>query len=99
VEFPGGKIEKGETAEEYLSRELDEEFGIEAIIGDFFMDSIYQYERGAIRLPAYYVDDLVGEFIPSVHEEIKWVHVETLLDYDLAPADIPIAEALVAAYT
>ena len=98
-EFPGGKIEKGETGEECLMRELEEEFGIKSCVRSFFMESIYHYERGAIRLLAYFVDDLVGEFVPSVHEEVKWVEVGTLLDYDLAPADIPIAEALVAAYT
>ena len=97
-EFPGGKIEVDETGEECLARELEEEFGIGAIVRSFFMESIYHYERGAIRLLAYFVDDIVGTFVPTVHEEIKWVEISQLLNYDLAPADIPIAEALVAKY-
>lgn len=94
-EFPGGKIEVGETAEGCLARELEEEFGITVQVGCFFMESIYHYVTGAIRLLAYFVDDVSGNFVPTVHDEVRWVEFGKLMEYDLAPADIPIAKALI----
>lgn len=98
-EFPGGKLEAGEGPEECLARELSEEFGITATIGNFFKESLYEYEKGVIRLLGYFVDDFKGEFNPTVHDEIKWVPFGELLDYPLAPADIPIAEALITEFS
>ena len=53
-EFPGGKIEPGESPEECLRRELFEELGIEASIGPFFAENIYDYPGGRIRLLVYF---------------------------------------------
>ncbi|KNZ70794.1 NUDIX hydrolase [Thermincola ferriacetica] len=93
-EFPGGKIEKGESPEECLKREMKEEFHIEVSVGAFFGESIYHYEHGAIHLLAYYVQWEKGEFRPLVHDEFKWVPVAELKEYGFAPADIPLAEKL-----
>ena len=54
-EFPGGKVESGETPEECLKRELWEEFEIKVIIGDFYRESVYDYDHGSVRLMAYLV--------------------------------------------
>lgn len=93
-EFPGGKIEYGETPEECLKRELMEEFGIKARIGEYFCNSIYYYEQGEIELLAYFVQWEAGELTPFAHEAIKWVLPEELKEQDFAPADIPIVERL-----
>jgi 8-oxo-dGTP diphosphatase len=90
-EFPGGTIESGETPEQCLARELYEEFGINATIKRFFCESRYSYPKGAIRLLAYLVSDCIGEFELHAHGALTWAAPETLMEYDLAPADIPIA--------
>jgi 8-oxo-dGTP diphosphatase len=93
-EFPGGKLEKGETPEECLERELSEEFGVAARVGDFFCESIYRYPKGTIRLLAYFAEIVRGEIGLSVHDKIAWVTADEIRAYDLLPADIPIAEKL-----
>ena len=93
-EFPGGKLEERETAEECLKRELFEEFGIAAEIGGFFCDSIYSYPKGTIRLLAYFAKIIRGEICLTVHDQIAWASADELRQYSLLPADIPIAEKL-----
>jgi 8-oxo-dGTP diphosphatase len=93
-EFPGGKIENGESPEECLKRELKEEFGIDAEVGAFFMDSCHSYEHVCIRLMAYRVPFFTGGLVPEDHDRIAWSTPDTLLSFKLAPADIPIARAL-----
>ena len=98
-EFPGGKIEPGETAEECLARELHEEFGITVKVGEFFCDSTYRYAHGAIQLLCYWVEHLSGDFKPTVHDEIAWVELSELSSYEFAPADIPVVAELVKKFT
>lgn len=93
-EFPGGKIEDGESPEECLKRELKEELGIEVIVGNFFCESIYHYEHGTIQLLGYWTTWVSGEIRPKVHSEVKWVTPEELDQYIFAPADIPFVEKL-----
>jgi|SRR5690554_632907 len=98
-EFPGGKTEYGESPEECLKREILEELGIVIEVGEFFAESIYAYPEGPIRLLSYFAFWKSGEVNPEVHEEIKWVEPNELQEYDLAPADIPIAEKLASVET
>jgi 8-oxo-dGTP diphosphatase len=93
-EFPGGKIEQGETPEQCLGREMQEEFQIQVSIGKFLGESIYHYDHGSIRLIAYRTYWEKGELIPKAHEEYQWVSKDQLKDYDFAPADIPFVEML-----
>jgi 8-oxo-dGTP diphosphatase len=93
-EFPGGKLEPGETLEECLHREMHEEFGIEVSVGEFFRESIYRYERFTIRLMAYLVSWVSGEPTATVHLQYQWVPIEALGDYDFLPADVPLMEEL-----
>ena len=93
-EFPGGKIDKNETPEECLSRELKEEFGIKTKVGKFITNSIYKYPNIEIDLMAYYVEYLDGEFKLIDHERIEWVSKDNLKEFDFAEADIPIIDKL-----
>lgn len=93
-EFPGGKLEPGETPEECLRREMAEEFGVSVAVDEHFADSDYVYGHGAIRLCAYRVRHLAGEFVPTVHAESRWVPLAELGNYELLPADVPLAARL-----
>jgi mutator protein MutT len=91
-EFPGGKIEAGETPEESLAREIAEELGIEIQIGPFVASNQFQYKDFKIELLAYLAHSPHGELTLSVHDCAAWVSPENLLSYRLTPADVPIAE-------
>lgn len=91
-EFPGGKIEEGETLQACLKREIFEEFGWNIQIGEIVATNIHSYERGDIYLVAMEALILSGTPVLTVHDKMEWVPVARLLEYQLAPADIPIAE-------
>ncbi len=94
-EFPGGKIEQGETCEECLHREILEELNMEIKVGKFFMETSYDYDFGTIVLEFYWATCL-EQNIPDLfeHEQAQWVELKDLNKYNFAPADIPIIEAL-----
>ena len=69
-EFPGGKIEPGETPEECLARELAEEFGITAVIGRAITQVMHSYDTGTIHLLVYRVTRVTGRFVPTDHDRI-----------------------------
>lgn len=94
-EYAGGKVEEGESDEESLIRELKEEFEIVVEIDKFLTNNIYKYSKKTINLKAYKVRYISGEFKLNDHDEIKWVGLKDLKDYDFAPADIPINTFLI----
>lgn len=93
-EFPGGKVEQGETPEECLRREIKEELNIEIMVGDYFATSIYTYPDKTIQLEAYWCTWLSGEIEFHSHDAIKWVDIDSLKDYDFAPADLSFIDKL-----
>lgn len=93
-EFPGGKVELGETSEDCLIREMKEEFNIQISVNKFFTSSTYKYTHGEFELLAYFVTWVAGELSPTVHDKIAWVDIQDLDKYDFLPADIPIVEKL-----
>ena len=94
-EFPGGKLEEGETPEACLRRELQEELGIDVVVGGFVGRSCHRYPHGEIELLAYRVIHLSGDFQLHDHEEIRWVPPADLASHDFSAADIPIAKLLI----
>ncbi len=93
-EFPGGKLEAGETPEQCLVRELREEFGIETEVTGFVGASIHTYDHVSIELLAYTTVYQSGDFVLNDHEAIRWVPIAELTDYDFAEADRPIVRQL-----
>ena len=93
-EFPGGKVEEGETFQQCLIREIKEEFCLEIEVGKFVAESKYKTNNKIIHLIAFNAKIISGIITPSEHEEIIFVTPEKLLDYDLLPADIPIAKEI-----
>lgn len=93
-EFPGGKIEHGETRQECLKREMREELDVEIEVLDFFGESIYAYHSGTIKLMAFWCQWISGDFTLKVHSHIAWVNHNELDLYDFASADIPLVDKL-----
>lgn len=93
-EFPGGKMEDGETPQECLVREMREEFGVEVTIREFFGENTYHYKPGSIRLLAYLVDWTGGQLTPVDHQDCRWVSFDDLENYEFVPADIPFVQRL-----
>ena len=91
-EFPGGKIEDGESPEECLERELREELGIITKTGAFVAESVYDYGKKTVRLMAYFVQYRGDEFVLDSHDRVEWVHLSEVDDYQLAPADMPLLQ-------
>jgi 8-oxo-dGTP diphosphatase len=95
-EFPGGSLEKGETPEQCLKRELREELDIEIEVGDLICISEYSYTpEWTIRLLVYKTMLVSGIFNLNDHEEIKWVKPADLASYDFSEADKLILEKLI----
>lgn len=91
-EFPGGKVESDETEKHAIEREIKEEFDLEIRANKFLVNNICKYPSKVIDLRLYNCDFISGEFKLNDHSEYRWVEPDKLLDYDLAPADIQLAE-------
>lgn len=94
-EFPGGKVEKDESEEHAIEREIMEELETKVKAISFATNNICEYPDKTIDLRLYKCEYISGDFKLSDHSEIKFVNKNELLDYDLAPADIPLAEYIV----
>lgn len=93
-EYPGGKIEPGETGEQCLHRELNEELRINAEIGEKMAESTFKTESKTIHLHAYRVNRYEGEIQLTVHDQMEWVPLAELLNHDQLPADYLISQKL-----
>ncbi|MDN0029694.1 pyrimidine (deoxy)nucleoside triphosphate diphosphatase [Serratia marcescens] len=96
-EFPGGKVEAGESQPEALKRELDEELGICARIDDYVGSNQWQQGGRIIRLHAWRVADFTGELQQRCHSALVWVTPQQAQKYALAPADVPLLADYIAA--
>lgn len=91
-EFPGGKVEQAENEFDAIEREIKEEFELTIKAREFITNNVCEYPTKVVDLRLYKCDYVSGEFNLHDHSEYKWVDKEELLRYDLAPADIPLAE-------
>lgn len=94
-EFPGGKIESGEQPRDALRRELEEELGITAEIGDEVARIVHTYPSGgAVELRFYIVPSYSGDMENRIFRDIQWVNRKELPTYDFLEADEPIVRGL-----
>ncbi|TKV23075.1 pyrimidine (deoxy)nucleoside triphosphate diphosphatase [Citrobacter sp. wls613] len=94
-EFAGGKVEPGESQPQALRRELHEELGIEAIVGQYVASHQREVSGRIIHLHAWHVPDYQGELHAHEHQQLVWCLPEEALTYPLAPADIPLLQAFI----
>lgn len=93
-EFPGGKIEKGESPKEALQREIMEEMHCKINIGDQVEHTVHEYNFGIVHLTTFECRLIKDRPVLTEHEEIKWLLPHELPTLDWAPADIPAIEKL-----
>ena len=91
-EFPGGKVEKDETEELAIEREIKEEFEMDIKAIKFLINNICEYPSKTIDLRLYECKHVSGEFNLHDHSEYKFVDKADIINFDLCPADIPLAE-------
>lgn len=91
-EFPGGKVEPNETEEQAIEREINEEFDMNIKVIKFITNNICEYPTKTIDLRLYECKYISGEFHLHDHSEYLYVSKDEIINYDLCPADITLAE-------
>lgn len=97
-EFVGGKVEPGETKEQALIRECQEELTVTLSIGDVFMDVVHEYPDLTVHLTLF--NAVILEGIPKKleHNDIKWITPSEISNYEFCPADVEILKKIIEVY-
>lgn len=93
-EFPGGKVEKEETKEQAIIREIKEELNIDIEVKEYLDEKKFRYPEKTINLIAFKCTKIRGDINLVEHEDAKWVRPNELSKFTFAPADIFIVEEL-----
>ena len=93
-EFPGGKIEEGETSKEALVREIREELETEILVGELIDTVEYDYPTFHLSMDCFFAEVTFGELILKEHTAAKWLTEEELHSVEWLPADIALVEKI-----
>lgn len=93
-EFPGGKIEKGETSEEALVREISEELDTEIKVGKLIDTIEYDYPTFHLSMDCFWCEIISGDLVLKEHEAAKWLKKNELDNVDWLPADITLIDKI-----
>ncbi|MBR6095000.1 MAG: (deoxy)nucleoside triphosphate pyrophosphohydrolase [Lachnospiraceae bacterium] len=93
-EFPGGKVEDGETPKEALAREIKEELDTTIDVGQYIGTIEYDYPAFHLSMDCFAAEIVEGDLVLKEHEAAKWLSKETLYSVDWLPADVTILEAV-----
>ena len=97
-EFVGGKVEAGETKEEALIRECQEELAIRLLVGEVFMDVTHEYPDLTVHLTLFHATIAEGEPQKLEHNDIRWITPQEIPNYEFCPADTEILEKIIERY-
>jgi len=93
-EFPGGKVEQGETSEEALAREIKEELDTDIKVEDLIDTVEYDYPTFHLSMKCYWCKIVLGELVLKEHEAAKWLAKDELYTVDWLPADVSLIEKI-----
>lgn len=93
-EFPGGKMEEGETPEEALRREISEELDIQVSVGSFIDTIEYDYPAFHLSMDCFWCEIISGDLQLKEHEAARWLSVKELDSVDWLPADIILLDKI-----